>query len=37
MRPWVKDLLVKEMDSGHFVQAEKANEVNKTLEEFIEK
>ena len=37
MRPWVKDLLVKEMDSGHFVQAEKADEVNKALEEFIEK
>lgn len=37
MRPWVKDLVVKEMDSGHFVQAEKADEVNKTLEEFIEK
>ena len=37
MRPWVKDLVVKEIDSGHFVQVEKADEVNKTLEEFIEK
>ena len=37
MRPWVKDVVVKEMDSGHFVQAEKADEVNKTLEEFVEK
>jgi len=37
MRPWVEDLVVKELDSGHFVQAEKADEVNKALEEFIEK
>ena len=36
MEPFVKNLTVKEIASGHFVQSEKADEVNKTLEAFIE-
>lgn len=35
MRPFVKDLTVKEIDSGHWVQADKAEEFNKTLEAFL--
>lgn len=35
MRPWVKDLKVVELESGHWVQIEKADEVNEILENFI--
>ena len=36
MRPFCKDLKVKAFESGHFVQLEKADELNKSLETFIE-
>ena len=37
MKPFVENLTVESLDSGHFVQKEKADEVNKILEAFIEK
>ena len=36
MKPYAKDLTVKEIASGHFVQQEKAREANETLKAFIE-
>ena len=36
MKPYVKDLTVKELPSGHFVQSEKADEVNEVLKAFFE-
>jgi hypothetical protein len=36
MRPLVPDLKVVNVNGGHWLQLEKADEVNKTLEEFIE-
>ena len=36
MRPLVPDLKVKNVNGGHWLQLEKADEVNKILEEFIE-
>jgi len=36
MRPLVPDLKVENVNGGHWLQLEKADEVNKTLEEFIE-
>jgi soluble epoxide hydrolase / lipid-phosphate phosphatase len=36
MRPLVPDLKVENLDGGHWLQLEKADEVNKILEEFIE-
>jgi soluble epoxide hydrolase / lipid-phosphate phosphatase len=36
MRPLVPDLKVEKVDGGHWLQLEKADEVNKTLERFIE-
>jgi soluble epoxide hydrolase/lipid-phosphate phosphatase len=35
MKPCVENLTVKEIDAGHRVQAEKPEELNKTLETFI--
>jgi len=35
MRPWAKDLRVVEIESGYWVQLEKAEEVNMCLERFI--
>ncbi|KAL8728162.1 MAG: hypothetical protein Q9181_005436 [Wetmoreana brouardii] len=34
-RPYAPDLMVKEIDSGHFMMLEKADEVNEALEEFF--
>lgn len=36
MRPLVPDLKVETLSGGHWLQLEKADEVNKILEEFIE-
>ena len=36
MRPLVPDLKVENVNGGHWLQLEKADEVNKILEEFIE-
>ena len=36
MRPFCRELKVVEFESGHFVQMEKAEEVNRCLEDFIE-
>ena len=36
MKPWVKDLTVKEIESGHWVTLEKPDELNETLRQFIE-
>lgn len=36
MRPLVPDLKVENLNGGHWLQLEKAEEVNKILEEFIE-
>ena len=35
-RPHAPDLRVQEIDSGHFLMVEKADEVNKALSDFIE-
>jgi soluble epoxide hydrolase/lipid-phosphate phosphatase len=35
MRQFAEDLRVKELDSGHWVQLEFKDEVNKALEDFI--
>ena len=35
MRPFVKDLVIREFSSGHWVQAEKAAELNACLELFV--
>lgn len=35
MRPFVPDLKVESVNGGHWLQLEKADEVNKILEEFI--
>ena len=35
MKPCVKNLMIKQIDSGHWVQAEKSEELNKILEAFI--
>ena len=34
--PWVRDLRVRELDSAHFVQLERFEEVNCLLEEFFD-
>ena len=36
MRPLVPDLKVENVNGGHWLQLEKADEVNKILEEFME-
>jgi hypothetical protein len=36
MRPLVLDLKVENVSGGHWLQLEKADEVNKILEEFME-
>ena len=36
MRPLVPDLKVEHVNGGHWLQLEKADEVNKILEEFME-
>lgn len=36
MQPLVPDLKVESVDGGHWLQLEKADEVNKILEEFME-
>ena len=33
----MRDLIVREMNTGYFVQMERAEGVNRTLEEFFEK
>ena len=35
MRPWVGDLRVKELDSAHWVQLQRREEVNHALQEFF--
>lgn len=35
MRPWVEDLRVKELDSAHWVQLQRREEVNRTLQGFL--
>ena len=35
-RPYATNLKVQEIDSGHFLMLEKANEVNKAMEAFFE-
>lgn len=35
-RPWVENLQVKELATGHWVQLEKPDELNKVLKDFIE-
>ncbi|KAL8869462.1 MAG: hypothetical protein Q9174_004256 [Haloplaca sp. 1 TL-2023] len=37
MRPFAKDMEVKKVDSGHWLQLEKADEVNEILKDFLEK
>ncbi|KAL8702612.1 MAG: hypothetical protein Q9201_004218 [Fulgogasparrea decipioides] len=37
MRPFAKDLEVQNLDCGHWVQLEKANEVNEILKKFFDK
>ena len=36
MRPWAKDMRVKELDAAHWVPLEKPEEVNRTLREFFD-
>lgn len=36
MRPLVPDLKVEHVNGGHWLQLEKADEVNKILREFLE-
>ena len=36
MRPWAKDMRVKELDSAHWVQLEKREEVNRALQDFFD-
>jgi soluble epoxide hydrolase/lipid-phosphate phosphatase len=36
MRPLVPDFKVENVDGGHWLQLEKADEVNKILEKFLE-
>ena len=36
MRPWVKDMRVKELDSAHWVQLQRREEVNRALQEFFD-
>lgn len=36
MRPFVKGITIKQVDSGHWGQQEKADEVNQILEAFVE-
>lgn len=35
MKPWVRDLRVKEMDSAHWVQLQRREEVNRALQNFF--
>ena len=35
-RPYAPDLRVQEIDSGHFMMLEKADEVNKAMSDFFE-
>lgn len=35
MRPWVADLRVKELDSAHWVQLQRREEVNRALQKFF--
>lgn len=35
-RPYAPDFRVQEIDSGHFLMLEKADEVNKAISEFFE-
>lgn len=37
MRPFAKDMEVESLESGHWVQLEKADEVNEILKKFFEK
>ena len=36
MRPWARDLRVKELDAAHWVPLEKSEEVNRALQEFFD-
>ena len=36
MKPWVKDLRIVLIDSAHFVQLERREEVNRALEDFFD-
>ena len=36
IRPWAKDLRVKELDSAHWVQLQKRDEVNAYLQDFFD-
>ena len=36
MRPHVPDLKVEKVNGGHWLQLEKADEVNKILDKFVE-
>ena len=36
IKPWAKDLRVKELDAAHWVPLEKPEEVNRILQEFFD-
>ena len=36
IRPWAKDLRVKELESAHWVQLQKRDEVNACLQDFFD-
>ena len=36
MRPWAENMRVKELDSAHWVQLERREEVNRALQEFFD-
>ena len=36
MRPWAKDMRVKELDAAHWVPLEKPDQVNQALQEFFD-